>query len=91
MRTKQEIGKELNERRVTCSNSELEPLEFEWMKATDIRTPYKWDTQMCVCGNDGWCGRDIHRPDFAVDENGQNIDFDCKGQAIPFVPEEELL
>lgn len=47
--------------------------ELEELHAQDERTPEGWSEQKCLCGNDGWCGRDSHRPDFAVDEDGSTI------------------
>jgi hypothetical protein len=51
--------------------------EMSELKKNDPRTPTNWDKQKCFpCGHDRWCGRDSHRPDFAVDEDNGTIFFD---------------
>ncbi len=48
----------------------------KWVDTYDERTRIGWHKQMCVCGNPTWCGRDRHRPDFAVDQTNSTIFFD---------------
>lgn len=58
--------------------------EMEELHKGDKRTPEKWDEQPCLCGKStGWCGRDSHRPDFAVDECNGTIFFDKDGRVVP--------
>ena len=44
------------------------------------RTPAHWDSQPCPCGSLTWCGRDRHRPDYAVDESNSTIFFNEDGE-----------
>jgi hypothetical protein len=45
----------------------------------DERTEAEWEKQTCLCGKSEWCGRDRHRPNFAVDETNSTIFFDKNG------------
>ncbi len=61
---------------VSLSSYNHEELAEMWMDARnegDIDP--EWSNKTCVCGSDTWCGRDRHRPEWAVDEDGSEIDF----------------
>ncbi len=61
---------------VAFTSSTLDELALEWLEVLNARDPYpKWNKGTCVCGNFGWCGRDSHRPEWAVDEDGGNREF----------------
>ena len=53
----------------------------------DNRVRAEWEKQPCLCGNSEWCGRDRHRPDFAVDESNSTIFFDKNGEPTDETPE----
>lgn len=54
--------------------------EEEWVKAPDERVLHpstKWAEKMCCCGNSVWCGRDSHRPSYAINpETNETFEFE---------------
>lgn len=83
-KTKQRVAKENNLLNAHYSKDTWTPeQEHEWSIAEDERTPALWDDQTCVCGNHKWCGRDSHRPEFAVDpESNETIFYNKWGEII---------
>lgn len=88
--TKQEIGALLLADDVShfMSADTKSLYEADWTEAEDSRTAPLWDDQVCVCGYSHWCGRDSHRPEFAIDgETNGTLFFDAAGEVL----EDEVL
>lgn len=62
----------------TEKNSSSPEDERYWAALPDARELHpssKWDEKPCTCGSPKWCGRDAHRPHYAVNPESNSTIF----------------